>query len=220
MSDYISEKIEQYERKLKQAEKAGKHNKAKKYQEKLERLRAEAAEQDTDSDTDSDDDAIDSDDEADNSFAFDEEPDVAPRGLKGASKLEWLGGRGAKKLVADACREAVSEGGARDGFNANSAIRIVLPGHLEMIYCATSNCVRPFSATDRTPATTAGASSSNPGRSRRVREAYRKALRSRARAFDSSCVYMVFVVSLRQKTTLLMRRPSRPAARAAARASS
>ena len=26
MSDYISEKIEQYERKLKQAEKAGKHN--------------------------------------------------------------------------------------------------------------------------------------------------------------------------------------------------
>jgi len=32
MSDYISEKIEQYERKLKQAEKAGKHNKAKKYQ--------------------------------------------------------------------------------------------------------------------------------------------------------------------------------------------
>ena len=39
MSDYISEKIEQYERKLKQAEKAGKHNKAKKYQEKLERLR-------------------------------------------------------------------------------------------------------------------------------------------------------------------------------------
>ena len=31
MSDYISEKIEQYERKLKQAEKAGKHNKAKKY---------------------------------------------------------------------------------------------------------------------------------------------------------------------------------------------
>ena len=38
MSDYISEKIEQYERKLKQAEKAGKHNKAKKYQEKLERL--------------------------------------------------------------------------------------------------------------------------------------------------------------------------------------
>ena len=29
MSDYISEKIEQYERKLKQAEKAGKHNKAK-----------------------------------------------------------------------------------------------------------------------------------------------------------------------------------------------
>ena len=78
MSDYISEKIEQYERKLKQAEKAGKHNKAKKYQEKLERLRAEAAEQDTDSDTDSDDDDIDSDDEADNSFALDEEPDVAP----------------------------------------------------------------------------------------------------------------------------------------------
>ena len=32
MSDYMSEKIEQYERKLKQAEKAGKHNKAKKYQ--------------------------------------------------------------------------------------------------------------------------------------------------------------------------------------------
>ena len=31
MSDYISEKIEQYERKLKQAEKAGKHHKAKKY---------------------------------------------------------------------------------------------------------------------------------------------------------------------------------------------
>ena len=56
MSDYISEKIDQYERKLKQAEKAGKHNKAKKYAEKLERLRAEAAEQDTDSDTDSDDD--------------------------------------------------------------------------------------------------------------------------------------------------------------------
>ena len=56
MSDYISEKIEQYERKLKQAEKAGKHNKAKKYQEKLERLRAEATEQSTDSDTDSDDD--------------------------------------------------------------------------------------------------------------------------------------------------------------------
>ena len=82
MSDYISEKIEQYERKLKQAEKAGKHNKAKKYQEKLERLRAEAAEQSTDSDTDSDDDDIDSDDEADNSFALDEEPDVAPRGLR------------------------------------------------------------------------------------------------------------------------------------------
>ena len=40
--DYISEKIDQYERKLKQAEKAGKHNKAKKYAEKLERLRAEA----------------------------------------------------------------------------------------------------------------------------------------------------------------------------------
>ena len=115
MSDYISEKIEQYERKLKQAEKAGKHNKAKKYQEKLERLRAEAAEQSTESDTDSDDDGIDSDDEADNSFALDKEPDVAPRGLKGASKLEWLGGRGAKKLVANACREAVSEGGARDG---------------------------------------------------------------------------------------------------------
>ena len=90
MSDYISEKIEQYERKLKQAEKAGKHNKAKKYQEKLERLRAEAAEASTDSDTDSDDDDIDSDEEADNSFALDEEPDVAPRGLKGASKLERL----------------------------------------------------------------------------------------------------------------------------------
>ena len=101
MSDYISEKIEQYERKLKQAEKAGKHNKAKKYQEKLERLRAEAAaEASTDSDTDSDDD-IDSDDEADNSFALDEEPDVAPRGLKGASKLEWLGGRGARPVYAD-----------------------------------------------------------------------------------------------------------------------
>ena len=54
---------------------------------------------------------------------------MAPRGLKGASKLEWLGGRGAKKLVANACREAVSEGGARDGFNANSAIRILLPDH-------------------------------------------------------------------------------------------
>ena len=79
MSDYISEKIEQYERKLKQAEKAGKHNKAKKYQEKLERLRAEAAEHSTESDTDSDDDGIDSDDEADNSFALDEEPDVAPQ---------------------------------------------------------------------------------------------------------------------------------------------
>ncbi len=90
MSDYISEKIEQYERKLKQAEKAGKHNKAKKYQEKLERLRAEAAEQSTDSDTDSDDDDIDSDDEADNSFALDEEPDVAPRGLKGASTARPL----------------------------------------------------------------------------------------------------------------------------------
>ena len=38
-----------------------------------------------------------------------------------------LGGRGAKKLVANACREAVSEGGARDGFNGNSAIRILLP---------------------------------------------------------------------------------------------
>ena len=123
--DYLDDKIGQYERKLKQAEKAGKHHKAKKYAEKLERLRAEAAEASTDSDTDSDDDGIDSDDEADNSFALDEEPDVAPRGLKGASKLEWLGGRGAKKLVANACREAVSEGGARDGFNANSAIRIL-----------------------------------------------------------------------------------------------
>ena len=30
---------------------------------------------------------VDSDDEADNSFALDEEPDVAPRGLKGASQL-------------------------------------------------------------------------------------------------------------------------------------
>ena len=47
MSDYISEKIEQYERKLKQAEKAGKHNKAKKYQEKLERLARAAGEFDT-----------------------------------------------------------------------------------------------------------------------------------------------------------------------------
>ena len=78
MSDFLSEKIEQYERKLKQAEKAGKHNKAKKYQEKLERLRAEAAEQSMDSDTDSDDDDIDSDNEADQLFALDEEPDVAP----------------------------------------------------------------------------------------------------------------------------------------------
>ena len=102
MSTYIysDSRVLRYERKLKQAEKAGKHHKAKKYAEKLERLRAEAAEQSTDSDTDSDDDDIDSDDEADNSFALDEEPDVAPRGLKGASKLEWLGGRGAKKLVA------------------------------------------------------------------------------------------------------------------------
>ena len=82
MSTYIysNSRVLRYERKLKQAEKAGKHNKAKKYQEKLERLRAEAAEQSTDSDTDSDD-GIDSDDEADNSFALDEEPDVAPRGL-------------------------------------------------------------------------------------------------------------------------------------------
>ena len=79
--DYLDDKIGQYERKLKQAEKAGKHHKAKKYAEKLERLRAEAAEASTDSDTDSDDDGIDSDDEADNSFALDEEPDVAPRGL-------------------------------------------------------------------------------------------------------------------------------------------
>ena len=47
MSDYISEKIEQYERKLKQAEKAGKHNKAKKYQEKLERLARAAGEHDS-----------------------------------------------------------------------------------------------------------------------------------------------------------------------------
>ena len=54
--------------------------------------------------------------------------------MKGASKLEWLGGRGAKKLVANACREAVSEGGARDGFNANSAIRILLPDHLEAMW--------------------------------------------------------------------------------------
>ena len=80
--DYLDDKIGQYERKLKQAEKAGKHHKAKKYAEKLERLRAEAAEQSTESDTDSDDDGVDSDDEADNSFALDEEPDVAPRGLK------------------------------------------------------------------------------------------------------------------------------------------
>ena len=107
--DYVDEKIEQYERKLKQAKKAGKHHKAKKYAEKLERLRAEAAEQDTDSDTDSDDDDIDSDDD-----------------------------------------------------------------------CATSNCARPFSATDRTPATTAGASSYNLERSRRVRGVCRKVLRSRA----------------------------------------
>ena len=41
--DYISEKIEQYERKLKQAEKAGKHNKAKKYQEKLDDVAASKA---------------------------------------------------------------------------------------------------------------------------------------------------------------------------------
>ena len=90
MSTYIysNSRVLRYERKLKQAEKAGKHHKAKKYAEKLERLRAEAAEQSTDSDTDSDDDGIDSDDEADNSFALDEEPDVAPRGLKGASKLD------------------------------------------------------------------------------------------------------------------------------------
>ena len=39
MSDYISEKIEQYERKLKQAEKAGKHNKAKKYKAPTARVR-------------------------------------------------------------------------------------------------------------------------------------------------------------------------------------
>ena len=92
MSTYIysNSRVLRYERKLKQAEKAGKHNKAKKYAEKLERLRAEAAEQETESDSDSDDDDIDSDDEADNSFALDEEPDVAPRGLKGASKLERL----------------------------------------------------------------------------------------------------------------------------------
>ena len=58
MSTYIysNSRVLRYERKLKQAEKAGKHNKAKKYAEKLERLRAEAAEQSTDSDTDSDDD--------------------------------------------------------------------------------------------------------------------------------------------------------------------
>ena len=129
MSDYISEKIEQYERKLKQAEKGGKHNKAKKYQEKLERLRAEAAEASTDSDTDSDDDDIDSDDEADNSFALDES--MIP------------------------CAD--------------------FPGRPRGP-CATSNCARPFSATDRTPATTADASSYNLERSRRVREAYRKAV--------------------------------------------
>ena len=127
MSDYISEKIEQYERKLKQAEKAGKHNKAKKYAEKLERLRAEAAEQSTDSDTDSDDDDVDSDDEADNSFALDEEPDVAPRGLKGASKLEWLGGRGAKKLVANACREAVSDLASRAASEGGGGARFRAP---------------------------------------------------------------------------------------------
>ena len=45
VDDYLDDKIGQYERKLKQAEKAGKHHKAKKYAEKLERLRAEAAEQ-------------------------------------------------------------------------------------------------------------------------------------------------------------------------------
>jgi len=36
--------------------------------------------------------------------------------------------------VANACREAVNEGGARDGFNANSAIRILLPDHLEAMW--------------------------------------------------------------------------------------
>jgi hypothetical protein len=85
MSDYISEKIEQYERKLKQAEKAGKHNKAKKYHKK-------------------------------------------------------------NPVTSQRRRQAPRS-----------------------------------SATDRTPATTAGASSYNLERSRRVREAYRKVLRSRAR---------------------------------------
>ena len=40
---YVSNSRARYERKLKQAEKAGKHHKAKKYAEKLERPRAEAA---------------------------------------------------------------------------------------------------------------------------------------------------------------------------------
>ena len=195
--DYLDDKIEQYERKLKQAEKAGKHHKAKKYAEKLERLRAEAAEQSTDSDTDSDDDDIDSDDEADNSFALDEEPDVAPRGLKGASKLEWLGGRGAKKLVANACREAVSELGRR-----GSTIPCADFPERPKGPCATSNCAPRSSATDQTPAMTARSHSSSRARSRCGRGV--------CSSSPNFCT----------AKTLLRQAPSHPAAQAAARASS
>ena len=80
------------------------------------------------------------------------------------------------------------------------------PGRRPRGPCATSNYAPRSSATDQTPATTAGASSSNLERSRRVREASLTQSpavprsRARARKPDSSCVYMVFVVSLKQST--------------------
>mmetsp|Transcript_8117 Transcript_8117/g.25400 ORF Transcript_8117/g.25400 Transcript_8117/m.25400 type:complete len:482 (+) Transcript_8117:1098-2543(+) len=134
----LEHKIKQYKRKLKKAKAEGHDNKAKKYAEKIEnweaQLAAEAAEAATDGElTDSSTDDDDSDDDeapVDRSFALDDEPDVAPRGLIGAPKLDWLGGRGAQKLLARACRQAVAAGGARDGFNAHDVIRIGLPDHL------------------------------------------------------------------------------------------
>ena len=140
MSEYISEKIEQYERKLKQAEKAGKHNKAKKYQEKLERLRAEATSS---------------------------EPDAISSWLEKTCHGDLM------EHFASIVREKIKDvtyywKKLKRYWNKADKLG------------ATSNCAPPSSATDQTPATTAGASSYNLERSRRVRGACRKVLRSRA----------------------------------------
>ena len=89
MSEYLTEKLKRYQKKLKKAQKHGEDDDAAKYAAKCQAIEAQMAAEgdDPDSDSTTDDDEASDDEVEDRSFVLEEEPDLAPTGMKGASKL-------------------------------------------------------------------------------------------------------------------------------------